>query len=189
MEWADDIGSRPAAWSCVPVQSSSCSLLVFHRTLAVRKDTHLTPRIIFDEPPLPPRTDPSLGPGYRSHAQELALLLAQEMLGRLAKHVASVLPHSINSIAAKEASSAAPQPPLPEQGGRVGVNPSVSTGFVEANSDAFDILPLTWLLDEVEESRGEDCVLQKQRLLLPAAAHCVPALKVTILHQFASLMQ
>ena len=35
MEWADDIGSRPAAWSYVPVQSSSCSLRVFYRTLVV----------------------------------------------------------------------------------------------------------------------------------------------------------
>ena len=39
MEWADDIGNRPAAWSYVPVQSSSCSLRVFHRTL-VGKDTY-----------------------------------------------------------------------------------------------------------------------------------------------------
>ena len=39
MEWADDIGSGPAAWSSVPVQSSSCSLRVFYRTLAVGKDT------------------------------------------------------------------------------------------------------------------------------------------------------
>ena len=39
MEWADDIGSGPAAWSYVPVQSSSCSLRVFYRTLAVGKDT------------------------------------------------------------------------------------------------------------------------------------------------------
>ena len=40
MEWADDGGSRPAAWSYVPVQSSSCSLRVFYRTLAVGKDTY-----------------------------------------------------------------------------------------------------------------------------------------------------
>ena len=32
MEWADDIGSRPAAWSYVPVQSYSWSLRVFYRT-------------------------------------------------------------------------------------------------------------------------------------------------------------
>ena len=30
----------PAAWSYVPVQSSSCSLRVFYRTLAVGKDTY-----------------------------------------------------------------------------------------------------------------------------------------------------
>ena len=30
MEWADDIGSRPAAWSYVPVQSSSRSLRVLY---------------------------------------------------------------------------------------------------------------------------------------------------------------
>ena len=35
MEWADDIGSRPAAWSYVPVQSSSCFLRVFYRTIRV----------------------------------------------------------------------------------------------------------------------------------------------------------
>ena len=46
MEWADDIGSRPAAWSYVPVQFSSCSLRVFYRTLAVGKDTYLTTNII-----------------------------------------------------------------------------------------------------------------------------------------------
>ena len=40
MEWADDIGSGPAAWSYVPVQSSSCSLRVFYRTLVVGKDTY-----------------------------------------------------------------------------------------------------------------------------------------------------
>ena len=40
MEWADDIGSRPATWSYVPVQSSSCSLRVFYRTLVVGKDTY-----------------------------------------------------------------------------------------------------------------------------------------------------
>ena len=40
MEWADDIGSRLAAWSYVPVQSSSCSLRVFYRTLVVGKDTY-----------------------------------------------------------------------------------------------------------------------------------------------------
>ena len=40
MEWADDIGSRPAAWSYVPVQSYSCSLRVFYKTLAVGKDTY-----------------------------------------------------------------------------------------------------------------------------------------------------
>ena len=43
MEWADDIGSRPAAWSCVPVQSSSCSLRVFYGTLVVGKDTSYIP--------------------------------------------------------------------------------------------------------------------------------------------------
>ena len=34
MEWADVIGSRPAAaaWNCVPIQSYSCSLRVFHMT-------------------------------------------------------------------------------------------------------------------------------------------------------------
>ena len=37
MEWVDDGGSRPAAWSYVPVQSSSCSLRVLYRTLAVGK--------------------------------------------------------------------------------------------------------------------------------------------------------
>ena len=46
MEWADDIGSRPAAWSCVPVQSSSCSLRVFYRTLTVGINTYLIPLII-----------------------------------------------------------------------------------------------------------------------------------------------
>ena len=46
MEWADDGGSRPAAWSYVPVQSSSCSLIVFYRTLVVGKDTYYTPNII-----------------------------------------------------------------------------------------------------------------------------------------------
>ena len=39
MEWADDIGSRPAAWRPT-VQSSSCSLHVFYRTLAVGQDTY-----------------------------------------------------------------------------------------------------------------------------------------------------
>ena len=37
MEWADVGGNRPAVWSYVPVQSSSCSLHVF---LAVGKDTY-----------------------------------------------------------------------------------------------------------------------------------------------------
>ena len=40
MEWADDIGSGPAAWSYVPVPSFSCSLLVFYRTLVVGKGTY-----------------------------------------------------------------------------------------------------------------------------------------------------
>ena len=40
MEWADDGGNRPAAWSYVPVQFSSCSLRVFYRTLVVGKDTY-----------------------------------------------------------------------------------------------------------------------------------------------------
>ena len=39
MEWADDIGSRPAAWGYVPVRSSSCSLRVFYKTLAVGKES------------------------------------------------------------------------------------------------------------------------------------------------------
>ena len=39
MEWVD-ISSGPAAWSYVPVQSSSCSLRVFYRTLVVGKDTN-----------------------------------------------------------------------------------------------------------------------------------------------------
>ena len=43
MEWADDIGSGPAAWSYVPVQSSSCSLRVFYRTSVVGKDTYWIP--------------------------------------------------------------------------------------------------------------------------------------------------
>ena len=46
MECVDDIGSRPAALSYVPVQSSSCSLRVFYRTLVVGKDTYYTPLII-----------------------------------------------------------------------------------------------------------------------------------------------
>ena len=40
MEWADDGGNRPAAWSYVLIQSYSCSLRVFYRTLAVGKDTY-----------------------------------------------------------------------------------------------------------------------------------------------------
>ena len=40
MEWADDGGNRSAAWSYVPVQSYSCSLRVFYKTLAVGKDTY-----------------------------------------------------------------------------------------------------------------------------------------------------
>ena len=40
MERADDIGSWPAAWSYVPVQSSSCSLRVLYKTLVVGKDTY-----------------------------------------------------------------------------------------------------------------------------------------------------
>ena len=36
----DDIGSLPAAWKYVPVQSYSCSLRVFYRTLVVGKDTY-----------------------------------------------------------------------------------------------------------------------------------------------------
>ena len=46
MEWADDIGSRPAAWTYVPVQSYSCSLRAFYRTLVVGKDTYAIPFII-----------------------------------------------------------------------------------------------------------------------------------------------
>ena len=46
MEWADDIGSGPAAWSYVPVRSSSCSLPVFYRTLVVGKDAYQTPLMI-----------------------------------------------------------------------------------------------------------------------------------------------
>ena len=37
---ADDTGSRPAAWSYISVQSYSCSLRVFYRTLVVGKDTY-----------------------------------------------------------------------------------------------------------------------------------------------------
>ena len=44
MEWADGIGSGPAAWSYVPVQSSSCSLHVFYRTLAVFVRSHIKPK-------------------------------------------------------------------------------------------------------------------------------------------------
>ena len=33
------IGSGPAAWSCVPVQSYSCSLRVYYMTLVVGKET------------------------------------------------------------------------------------------------------------------------------------------------------
>ena len=40
MEWADDIGSRPAAWSYVPVQCSSFSLRVFYMILVDGKDTY-----------------------------------------------------------------------------------------------------------------------------------------------------
>ena len=40
MEWANNIDSRPAAWSYVPVQSSSCSLRVFYGTFVVENDTH-----------------------------------------------------------------------------------------------------------------------------------------------------
>ena len=43
MEWADDIGSGPAAWSYVPVQSSSCSLRVFYRTFESRSTAFRTP--------------------------------------------------------------------------------------------------------------------------------------------------
>ena len=49
MEWADDIGSRPAAWTYVPVQSYSCSLCVFYRNLVVdeeSEDTYKTLNII-----------------------------------------------------------------------------------------------------------------------------------------------
>ena len=35
MVWTGDIGSQPAAWSYVPVQSYSCFLCVFYRTLRV----------------------------------------------------------------------------------------------------------------------------------------------------------
>ena len=35
MELADDGGNWPAAWCYVPVQSYSCSLRVFYRTLVV----------------------------------------------------------------------------------------------------------------------------------------------------------
>ena len=38
--WSGPMGSGPAAWSYVPVQSSCCSLRVFYRTLAVGKDTY-----------------------------------------------------------------------------------------------------------------------------------------------------
>ena len=38
---ADDTGSRPAAWIYVPVQSYSCSLRVFYKTLVVGKDTSI----------------------------------------------------------------------------------------------------------------------------------------------------
>ena len=34
MEWVDDGGSQPAAWSYVPVQSYSCFLHVLYKTLA-----------------------------------------------------------------------------------------------------------------------------------------------------------
>ena len=40
MEWADDIGSWPAALSNFPVQSYSCSLRVFYKTLVVSNDTY-----------------------------------------------------------------------------------------------------------------------------------------------------
>ena len=46
MEWADDGGSRPAACSNVPVQSSSCSLRAFYRTFVVGKDTYYAPLVI-----------------------------------------------------------------------------------------------------------------------------------------------
>ena len=37
MEWADDAGNRPAAWSYVPIQSYSCSLRVFYKTLQLER--------------------------------------------------------------------------------------------------------------------------------------------------------
>ena len=40
MEWVDDTGSRPAAWSYFPVQCSFWSLRVFYRTFVVGKDTY-----------------------------------------------------------------------------------------------------------------------------------------------------
>ena len=46
MEWADDGGSRPAACSNVPVQSSSCALRAFYRTFVVGKDTYYAPLVI-----------------------------------------------------------------------------------------------------------------------------------------------
>ena len=43
MEWVDDGGSRPAAWSYVPVQFYSCFLLVFYRTFVVLERTLIKP--------------------------------------------------------------------------------------------------------------------------------------------------
>ena len=49
MEWADEIGSGPAAWSYVPVQSSSCSLRVFYRTLAEMGTILILNHLIFSD--------------------------------------------------------------------------------------------------------------------------------------------
>ena len=54
MEWADDIGSGPAAYGYVPVQSYSSSLRVFYRTLVVGKDTYEIPNISYNINDCPP---------------------------------------------------------------------------------------------------------------------------------------
>ena len=46
MEWADDIGSWPAAWSYVPVQSSSCSLRVFSITFCHWNGPSFNPNLL-----------------------------------------------------------------------------------------------------------------------------------------------
>ncbi|XP_018008522.2 telomerase-binding protein EST1A isoform X1 [Hyalella azteca] len=164
--------------------------------------------------------DTRLGQGYRSAAQELALLLSQEMFGRLAERVAAVMPHSINSnlnITSQDTSLgpdvSCSSPIMPESVKRTslpGNSPSEPTSRrissssdqsfglrssrnrtassceprdtrVPQNppapaSDPFDVAGMTWLLDEAEEPPA--LPQQMPRLLLPAAAHLVPALKV-----------